>query len=178
MGTGGFQRPVLTVVVVVSFDGWPHADLAVQASVVPPVDVLEQRELELFQGSPGSATGDQFGLQLADGRLDECVIDAVADAADGGDRADRVQGVGVANGQVLAAGVGVRDQPVEPAPLPGPHRQLEGLKRQLGAHVPGQRPADDAAAEHVDDQCQVGEADPGADVGQIAHPQPVRPVRR
>ena len=37
---------------------------------------------------------------------------------------------------------------------------------------PSQRPADDAAAEHVDDQCQVREADPGADVGEdLARPQ-------
>ena len=37
-----FQRPVLTVVLLLDLDGWPHPDLAVQTSVVPRVDVLEQ----------------------------------------------------------------------------------------------------------------------------------------
>jgi hypothetical protein len=70
----------------------------------------------------------------------------------------------------LAAGVGVLDQPVEPGLPAGPHGQLERLERQIGAHVPGERPTDDPAAEHIDDQREVGEPNPGPDVGQVTHP--------
>jgi hypothetical protein len=41
----------------------------VQAAVVPPVDVFEERELELVEGSPRPMAGDQFGLDLPDGRF-------------------------------------------------------------------------------------------------------------
>jgi hypothetical protein len=50
-----FRRGLqLTVVVGLGFGGWDHAELAVQPSVVPPVDVLEQRELELLDGAAGA----------------------------------------------------------------------------------------------------------------------------
>ena len=134
--------------------GGDHADLAVEAAVVPPVEVLEERELQLLDGAPGAAPGDQFGLDLPDGGLGQGVVIRVAGGADGGDGTGRGEGVGVADGQVLAAGVGVMDQPVEPVLTAGPDRQLECLQRQLGAQVGGEGPADDPAAEHVDDQRQ------------------------
>ena len=44
----------------------------------------------------------------------------------------------------------------------------EGVFDQLGAHVIGQRPADDPAGGQVDDRGQVGPALPGRDVGDVA----------
>jgi len=44
---------------------------------------------------------------------------------------------------------------------------------QFGAHVIGERPADDAARGQVDDRGQVGPALPGRDVGDVAHVAPV-----
>ena len=72
------MRPVLTVVLGFGFDRWFHADLAVEAAVVPPVDVLEERELELLEGSPWAVAGDQFGFELPDGRFGERVDAPIA----------------------------------------------------------------------------------------------------
>ena len=47
---------------VLGVDRWSHGTRAVQPAVVPPVDVLEERELELVEGSPRPIAGDQFSL--------------------------------------------------------------------------------------------------------------------
>jgi hypothetical protein len=64
----------LTVVGGLGLGGWDHAELAVQPSVVSPVDVLEQRELELLDGAPRPVPCDQLGLELPDRRLGEGVV--------------------------------------------------------------------------------------------------------
>ena len=51
---------------------------------------------------------------------------------------------------------------------------LEGVEDHLGAHVRRHPPADDAAAERVDDEAHIGHARPGRHVGQIGDPQRVR----
>jgi hypothetical protein len=51
---------------------------------------------------------------------------------------------------------------------------LERVDDELGAHVVLERPADDAAAEAVDDNGEVEPALPGAQVGDVGDPQPVR----
>lgn len=49
----------------------------------------------------------------------------------------------------------------------------QGVEHQVGAHVGGQLPADDPAAEGVEDEGEVGDALPGAQVGEVADPEPV-----
>jgi len=61
-GLGEVRR--LSVVVRFLLGSRDHADLAAQAAVVPPVEVLEDRELELVDGAPRPAAVDQFGLDL------------------------------------------------------------------------------------------------------------------
>lgn len=39
---------------------------------------------------------------------------------------------------------------------------------------PANRPADDASGKHFDDDGDINKALPGGDMGEIAHPQPVR----
>ena len=53
---------------------------------------------------------------------------------------------------------------------------VEGIEHELGAQVPGHRPAHDPAAEHVEDDGQVQESRQGRHVGDVSHPQPVRGV--
>jgi hypothetical protein len=55
---------------------------------------------------------------------------------------------------------------------------LERVEDELGAHVRRELPADDRAAVAVEDEGQVDEAVPGADVGQIGDPLLVRAGRR
>jgi len=45
------------------FDGWDQADLAVEASVVEPVDVFDDRNLEVGDGFLRSPVADQFGCE-------------------------------------------------------------------------------------------------------------------
>jgi len=42
--------------------GGNHADHAVEASVVEPVDILEGLELDVVKAAPGSALVDRLGL--------------------------------------------------------------------------------------------------------------------
>jgi len=67
----------------------------------------------------------------------------------------------------LAAAVGVEDHALVGSP--GEEGHSQGILDQLGAHVVGQRPADDPATGQVDDRRQVGPALPGHDVGDVAH---------
>ena len=54
---------------------------------------------------------------------------------------------------------------------------LERVEHQLGPHVRCELPADDLAAVAVEDEGEVDEAVPGADVGQVGDPFLVRPGR-
>ena len=66
-------------------------------------------------------------------------------------------------------------------PAPGRRRavgHLERVEHELGAHVRCELPADDHAAVAVEDEGEVDEAVPGADVGEIGDPLLVRPSRR
>ena len=59
----GGRRHVLVVMVnVPEAHGRDHADLAVESSVVEPVDVFRGRDLKVVDVLPGPAVADQFGL--------------------------------------------------------------------------------------------------------------------
>src|SRR3954454_8672046 len=57
--------------------GWPIVERLVQADVVEPTDVLDDRELELRARLPG-AIGDQVGLRAVDEALGQRVVIGVA----------------------------------------------------------------------------------------------------
>ena len=63
----------MTVVGVFALGGRKESDLAVQASVVEPVDVLSDGDLEVVDALPGSAIADQFGLEQRVERLGQRV---------------------------------------------------------------------------------------------------------
>jgi hypothetical protein len=75
---------------------------------------------------------------------------------------------------VLAAAIGVVHQPIQAAAAL-PDRHLERVQGQVGAKRAGGLPADDEAAERVDDQGHVDEARPAGHIRQIRHPQPGGP---
>ena len=80
-----------------------HADLAVEASVVKPVDVFEGGDLDVVDRAPGAAAVDQFGLVETDCRLGEGVVVGVAAASDAALEAGLVEALGVADREVLDA---------------------------------------------------------------------------
>jgi hypothetical protein len=77
----------------------------------------------------------------------------------------------------LAAPVRVMHQPLQPGP-PAPDRHLQRVQRQVGPKRPGSLPADQEAAEGVDDERHVDEAGPGRHVGEVGDPQLVGPGGR
>jgi len=62
--------------------------------------------------------------------------------------------------------------------LPAPDGHLQGVQGQIGAQRPRGLPADDEAAERVDDQGHIDEAGPGRDIGEVGDPQLVGSLRR
>ena len=58
--------------------------------------------------------------------------------------------------------------------LSAPYRHLHGVRDQLGAHVIGDRPADDSAGPGVDDDGEVHLAGSGGVFGDVHDPQTVR----
>jgi len=55
-------------------------------------------------------------------------------------------------------------------------RLLQRVEHEVGVHRGADPPADDVAGEHVDDEGDVDEVLPGRDLGEVRHPQPVRPI--
>ena len=78
---------VATVVGVLELGGWHQADLAVQAAVVEPVDVLGDGDLEAVDVLPRALVADELGLEQRVEGLGEGVVVGVAAGADRGDRA-------------------------------------------------------------------------------------------
>ncbi len=101
LGTGRLDGPVVTVVALFCFGGWDHPDLAMQTPVVPPVDVLEDGVLELFETARRPSRFDQFGFELLDCGPGEGVVVGVAEGADRRDDAGSGQRFAVADGEVL-----------------------------------------------------------------------------
>src|SRR5664280_1699029 len=132
-------------------------------------------DLQVVDGPPRALVADEFGLEQAVERLGHRVVVGVAPAADGGDRAGLGQALGVADGDVLHAAIGVVHQrgDVVAVASAGPKAHLQGVEREVGAQRGGGLPADDAPAEHVEDERAVHPAGEGADVGQVGHPQAV-----
>src|SRR3954451_11161904 len=90
-------------------DGRDGADLAVEASVVVPVEVLGDGDLEIGDGPPRALVADQLGLEQGVERLSQGVVVAVAGGADRGDGTGLGEAPGVADGDVLGATVRMRD---------------------------------------------------------------------
>jgi hypothetical protein len=78
----------------------------VEALVVEPGDVFDDRKLELRAGAP-DALADQLSLERVDETLGERIVVRVADRADRGEHAVVVERLTVVERGVLAAGVAV-----------------------------------------------------------------------
>src|SRR3954452_19700783 len=91
----------MPVEVVLVLGRWDQADLAVQASMVEPVDVLRGRDLKVVGTRPRALVADQLGLEQRVERLGQSFVVRVAGGADGGDRARVSQALGVPHGDVL-----------------------------------------------------------------------------
>ena len=145
------------------------------AAVVEPGDPFDDREFELGAGVP-DAVGDQFGLEAVDEALGHGVVVGVADRTDARENAMVGQGLGVVDARVLTAAVRVMDELDVGAGPALMQRHPERIEHEVGAHVAGELPADHAAREGVEDEREEHDTFPAAQVGQVRHPQLIRPV--
>ena len=137
------------------------------------VDPFEGGDLDVVEGAPRSAAADQLSLEQADLGLGQRVVIGVADRPNRGCRAGFGETLGDPDRGVLAAGVGVVHQPGQvgdPGLVSGPDRHLERVEHQLGAHVGGGLPAEDAPGVGVQDERDVDEPGRGRDVGEVGYP--------
>jgi hypothetical protein len=83
---------------------------AVEATLVPPVDPLGGRQLDLLEGTPRTAPIDELGLIEPDHGLGESAVITVTARTDGPDGAGLGQALGVADSHGLGIAVGVMDE--------------------------------------------------------------------
>jgi len=74
----------------------------------------------------------------------------------------------------LGAAIGVGHELEVGAGLALTERHPQGVQHQVGAHVGGELPADDLTREGVDHEGGERRTLPGAQVGEVADPEPVR----
>src|SRR5487761_1625387 len=98
---------------------------AVEAPGVVPVDPPESGQLDVVDAPPGALAADQLGLVKAVDRLGQGVVTRVALGAHRIHRSLRLEPIGVADRQVLAASVGVVDEALEDILLAAPDRHLQ-----------------------------------------------------
>ena len=144
--------------------------------MVEPGHPFQRRQFHRFLGLPRCPAVDQLGLVQPVDRLGQRVVVAVALAAHRRLDAGLGQTLAVADRDVLRAAVAVMDQGVVALGLPGVQRLLQRVEHEVGVHRTAHPPADDAPGEHVDDEGHVQPALPGRDVGEVRHPELIRPL--
>jgi len=88
----------------------------------------------------------------------------IADASDRREHAVVLEGLGVEGRRILAAPVGMCDQPEVGARLTGAERHSERVEDEVGAHVAGELPADHPAAVNIDDEREEHHSLPAAQI--------------
>ena len=147
---------------------------------VVPAGPFAGGRLDLGGGFPWPQVAGDLGLIQPDDALGQRVVIGIPDGPDRRRDARSCQLGAVADGQVLAAGVGVVDQPGHLDALAGAvgDRHHQRVQHQVRAVAGGGAPPGDQPGERVDDERGIGGARPGGYEGEVDHPQPVRGVRR
>jgi hypothetical protein len=148
----------------------------VDALVVEPRDVADDRELELAAARP-CAVGDELGLEGVDEALSGSVVVGIADGSDRAEDIVVAQHLGVVGRRVLAAGIGVCHERDVCSGGPLMQSHPESIEHQVGAHVVGELPADDPAAVGVDHEAEEHQALPASEIREVREPLLIRPGR-
>ena len=98
---------------VLVLDGWDEPDLAVQAAVVEPVDVLRDRDLEVVDVLPRALVADQLGLDSELNASARALCRTNPGRPDGRDRAGVGEPLGVPEGDEIT---GYGDEHALPRP--------------------------------------------------------------
>ena len=150
------------------------ADRLQQPTMIEKVDPFQGRVLDGVDMPPRTAMVNDFGLVQADDGLGQRVVVGIPDAAYRRLDAGLRQPLGVANRQMLRAPAAVMDDALRPGSRP--QRLRQRVQDQFGVHRARHAPADDAAGEDIDHEGRVDEAGPGRRIGEVGHPQLIRPA--
>src|ERR1035437_7610729 len=141
-------------------------------ALVPPGDPDGSCQFDLVGCPPGPMAADQLGLVEAIDRLGQGVVVAVTFGADGVHDTGLGQSFDVSDGQVLDAAIAVVDEAGEIVAA-GVDGHLESVESEVGPHARSGAPADDPAAEDIDDKGRVAETADRPDVGEIGAPETI-----
>jgi hypothetical protein len=166
-GFRGLDDQIFTVVLLLVLDGWDHSDLAVKSSVIEPVDLLGDGDLDVVDALPRALVADQFCFEQRVERLRHGIIVQISFAA------NRIHGPGVGqafgapDSEVLNTSVEVMNQVSQVGALAGarPDAHLQSIQRQVCAQRGRDLQANDPAREHVQHECGVHH--PAASTRQI-----------
>src|SRR4051812_24112781 len=138
---------------------------------VEDLDVLEDRVREFDPRLP-AARVEQFDLHPRPERLDHRVVITVADRSHRREQAGLARAVGERPGGELGAVIGMDHRAASGVALLDRHP--ERVRGQASGWVVADRPADDAAAERVEDDGAVDLALPGRVLGDVGQPELIR----
>lgn len=144
--------------------------------MIEPVDPVQCGELDRFEMTPRPAPADDFGLEQPDDGLGQGVVVRTAHTPNRRRDAGVGQPVAVAHRQILHAAVGMLNQ--ASGRLPGMYRLLKRIEYQTRIRCARCTPADNAASEHVDDECDIDKALPYRHIREIRNPELVGRIRR
>src|SRR5690625_4857876 len=142
--------------------------------MVEPVHPLECGEFYCLQAMPGAAPVNDLGFVEAVDCFGEGVVIGIADAADGRFDACFGEALAVSDTDILAAAVGVVNEPVTLSRPALMQRLLQCIENKAGMCRAAHPPANDPAGIGVDDEGHIDEALPGGYEREVAHPQAVR----
>src|SRR5688572_16508136 len=143
--------------------------------VIENFDVLANGFCGVVSSKPLVAI-DELLFQCGEEALSNGVVPALAGAAHAHDGARQFEHVAIGLGSVLASTVGVMDEVA--GRTAAPERHLECRDWELGPHVFGDSPADDATREQVDQDREVEPSLVRPDVRDVADPLAIDGLRR
>ena len=117
-------------------DGWDEPDLTAEKTVVEPVDVFGEGDLEVLDALPWSLVADGLGLERRVERFGEGVVVEVAATPGRSDDPCLREAPGVADSELLNASIAVMDEvgQVRPGAFPRPAAHFESIDGQVIAH--------------------------------------------
>jgi hypothetical protein len=124
------------------------------------------------------AIGDELCFEAVDEALAQRVVIRIADRSNRSEQVVVVEDLGEGVAGVLAAGVGVVDQLDIRVVVTTGQRHPQRVEHEVGAHVGRELPADDAPAEHVDDEAEEHHSLVATQVGEVGDPTTHQAGRR
>src|SRR3990172_2721081 len=135
--------------------------------VVPAFEPFEHRHFGFGLGLEAAAV-EHFALQGGEEAFRHRVVVRIADRAHRGHDVHLLAALAERVAGVLAAMIAVMHDRLRPTLR---KRRVERGEYQLGAQMGFHRPADHLARPYIEHHCEIQEAGPGRDVGDIRHPQ-------